>query len=132
MEEPLQNSENSSEQAETKVAPANPQETKKSRKPLTEVALEKLKVAREKAAIANRAKKEERLRVEKEREEMIQATKDPILVVEQSESDEESLEAPPNVLIVRRKRPKPKVPEKSPQQVEKERLHSLHYHRMFG
>ena len=57
----------------------------------------------------------------------MQATYDPILVVEQSDSDPEQLEAPPNVIVVRRKRQK-QQPEKTAQEMEADRA----YARMFG
>ena len=79
-----------------------------------------MKVAREKAAESKRRKKQERQAV-------LQATYDPILVVEQSDSDPEQLEAPPNVIVVRRKRAKPQ-PEKSAEQLQQDVM----YARMFG
>ena len=91
----------------------------KKRKPLSTDALEKLKVARVKAAEANRRKKQER-------QAAMQATYDPVVVVEQSDSDEQ-LEGPPNVIFVRRKRAKPQ-PEKTAEQMQADRL----YQRMFG
>ena len=87
----------------------------KKRKPLSSEALEKLK-----AAQANRRKKQER-------QAAMQATYDPILVVEQSDSDPEQLEAPPGVIVVRRKRTKPQ-PEKSAEQLQQDIL----FARMFG
>jgi len=92
----------------------------KKRKPLSTEALEKLKAARVKAAEANRRKKQER-------QAAMQATYDPILVVEQSDSDPEQLEAPPGVIVVRRKRAKPQ-PEKSAEQMQQDKM----YQRMFG
>ena len=92
----------------------------KKRKALSTDALDKLKTARVKAAEANRRKKQER-------QAAMQATYDPILVVEQSDSDPEQLEAPPNVIVVRRKRAKPQ-PEKSAEQIQQDIL----YARMFG
>jgi len=93
----------------------------KKRKPLSTEALEKLKVAREKAAESKRRKKQER-------QAAIQATYDPILVVEQSDSDPEQLEGGgPGVIFVRRKRTKPQ-PEKSAEQIQQDIL----YARMFG
>ena len=100
---------------------------KRIRKPLSEAALEKLKVARERAAEANRAKKQAREREKEERQEEIQRSKDPIVMVEQSESDPEDLYAPPGVIVVRRKRPK-SVPEVSQAQIEADRA----YARMFN
>ena len=92
----------------------------KKRKPLSTDALEKLKAARVKAAEANRKKKQER-------QASMQATYDPVVVVEQSDSDPEQLEAPPNVIVVRRKRAKPQ-PEKSAEQLQQDVM----YARMFG
>jgi hypothetical protein len=106
---------------------APPEVTPKKRKTLSPEALEKLKIARERAAETNRAKKQERLKAKQEREEEIRATRDPIVVVEQSESDEE-LTGPPGVIFVRRRRPKPQVPEKSPAEIELEKA----YQKMFG
>ena len=48
----------------------------------------------------------------------------PIVIVEQSESDEEQLEGPPGVVFVRRRRPKPKAPEKSPDELRMDALYS--------
>ena len=92
----------------------------KKRKPLSTDALDKLKTARVKAAEANRRKKQER-------QAAMQATYNPILVVEQSDSDPEQLEGPPGVVFVRRKRAKPQ-PEKSAEQMQQDIL----YARMFG
>ena len=64
---------------------------------------------------------------QKEREEEVKASYDPIVMVEQSDSDPEDLEAPPGVIIVRRKRRKP-TPEYSQTQIEADRA----YARMFG
>ena len=92
----------------------------KKRKPLSTEALEKLKTARELAAAANRKKKQERQAV-------LQATYNPVVVVEQSDSDPEQLEGPPGVVFVRRKRAKPQ-PEKSAEQLQQDVM----YARMFG
>ena len=66
------------------------------KKPLSKDRLEKLKKARERAS-----------QVAKERRER-KATPfdDPVIVVEQDESDEDSYEAPPGIIFVRRKRVK--------------------------
>jgi hypothetical protein len=66
------------------------------KKPLSKDRLEKLKRARERAS-----------QVAKERRER-KATPfdDPVIVVEQDESDEDSYEAPPGIIFVRRKRVK--------------------------
>tara|TARA_R100000278_G_scaffold10037_1_gene11787 strand:+ start:631 stop:882 length:252 start_codon:yes stop_codon:yes gene_type:complete len=73
---------------------------KKVRKPLSDEALEKLKMARERAAESKRLKKQEKL--EKSR------AMDPIVVVEQSSDDSDELEGPPGVIFVRRRRNKSK------------------------
>ena len=99
--------------------PTEPTPPKK-RKPLSTEALEKLKAARELAAAANRKKKQERQAV-------LQATYNPVVVVEQSDSDPEQLEGPPGVVFVRRKRAKPQ-PEKSAEQLQPDVM----YARMFG
>ena len=57
----------------------------------------------------------------------MQASYDPVVVVEQSDSDPEQLEGPPGVVFVRRKRARPQ-PERSAEQVEQDRM----YARMFG
>jgi hypothetical protein len=66
------------------------------KKPLSKDRLEKLKRARERAS-----------QVAKERRER-KATPfdDPVIVVEQDESDEDTFEAPPGIIFVRRKRVK--------------------------
>ena len=115
----------STESIDETVTPPEP--PKKQRKPLSQEALEKLKVARVKAAESNRSKKEAREKERKEREEEVKASYDPIVMVEQSDSDPEDLEAPPGVIIVRRKRRKP-TPEYSQTQIEADRA----YARMFG
>ena len=111
--------------SESTAEPAAP--VKKIRKPLSAEALDKLKVAREKAAESNRAKKMARVKAEEDRQEEVRATKDPIVVVEQSDTDSEDLYAPPGVIIVKRKRPKP-APEVSQSQIDADRA----YARMFG
>ena len=127
MEETLENSTDSITPEVLSVAP----ETKKVRKPLSEQALEKLKIAREKAAESNRAKKVERDLKKKQDDELLQQTlqqtRDPIVVVEQSDSDPDELTGPPGVIFVRRKRPKSE-PVKSNEQIAQEAA----YLRMFG
>ena len=129
MDNSLENSINS-EATEATPEPTPPPEPplKKSRKPMSSEALQKLSLARERAAEVNKAKKQERVRLKQEREEELRATKDPILVVEQSDSDPEQLEAPPGVILVRRKRPKPVVQEKTAAQMQFEKS----YINMFG
>ena len=123
MEETLENSTDSITPEVLSVAP----ETKKVRKPLSEQALEKLKIARGKAAESNRAKKIERDLKKKQDDELLQQTRDPIVVVEQSDSDPDELTGPPGVIFVRRKRPKSE-PVKSNEQIAQEAA----YLRMFG
>jgi len=121
------------------IAPETPPETpppevapeatpKKTRKPLSEDALQKLKVAREKAAEANRAKKLQREKDKEAREKELEVAKSPLVLVEQSESDEEDLIAPPGVIVVRRRRQKPKEPEKTEAEMHMDKL----YMSMFG
>jgi hypothetical protein len=66
------------------------------KKPLSKDRLEKLKKARERASQVAKEKRERK------------ATPfdDPVIVVEQDESDEDSYEAPPGIIFVRRKRVK--------------------------
>jgi hypothetical protein len=73
-----------------------PEATPPTKKPLSIDRLEKLKRARERAS-----------QVAKERRER-KATPfdDPVIVVEQDESDEDTFEAPPGIIFVRRKRVK--------------------------
>ena len=122
MDEALENSNESTIETEP---------VKKVRKPLSDQALEKLKIAREKAAESNRAKKVERDLKKKQDDELLQQTlqqtRDPIVVVEQSDSDSDDLTGPPGVIFVRRKRPKSE-PVKSNEQIAQEAA----YLRMFG
>lgn len=108
----------------------------KVRKPMSDEALAKLAKARERAAEVNRQKKEERLRAKvaaldppKEEAQRVQQKPpmDPgvVLVVEQSESDDDNFEGPPGVVFVRRKRQK--APERTPHERHMDDL----YHRMF-
>ena len=94
---------------------------------MSDEALAKLAVAREKAAVVNRQRKEDRLKAKVKAMEPPQELPpmDPIVVVEQSDSDEEQLEGPPGVLFVRRKRKKP--PQKTADDLYKDQL----YDRMF-
>ena len=113
---------------ETPPPEVPPEATPKKRKSLSPEALEKLKVAREKAAEANRAKKLQREKAAEAREEELQRAKSPLVLVEQSESDEEDLIAPPGVIVVRRRRQKPKEPEKTEAELYMDKL----YTSMFG
>lgn len=119
-------------ESEISTEPDVPPKVEPKKRVLSEAALGKLRIARESAARANRAKKEARDAAKKEledqkkqREEEIQRSKDPIVIVDQSESDEETLTGPPGVIIVRRKRAKPK---KTEADLEMDK----HYYRMFG
>lgn len=119
MDETLENS------TESITPEPEPEPPVKVRKPLSADALEKLKVARERAAESNRAKKIERQKAREARQEEIRRTHDPIVVVEQSESDPEDLEGPPGVIFVRRRRAKPV-------KTNEELAADLAYQRMFG
>ena len=109
------------------------QPAKKSK--LSEDRLAKLSKARERAAEVNRRRKEDRLRAKVAALDAPPKVKqdqpppmDPVVVVEQSDSDPEQLEGPPGVLFVRRKRPKPLPPEKTPEDLHMDRM----YKNMFG
>ena len=73
-----------------------PEATPPTKKPLSIDRLQKLKKARERASQVAKEKRERK------------ATPfdDPVIVVEQDESDEDSYEAPPGIIFVRRKRVK--------------------------
>ena len=73
-------------------------EVPKVKKPLSEDRLNKLKKARERASEVARQRRQAKA----------PSRDDPIVVVEQSESDDD-LEGPPGVIFVRRKRSKPKI-----------------------
>ena len=89
-----------SEQPEVTETP----EPEPQKKPLSEKRLAALAKARERASAAAKERREKK---EKPRRDY---TDDPIVVVEQSESDSEDLEGPPGVLFVRRKRTKKPTP----------------------
>ena len=103
------------------------------RKPLSENRLAQLAKARERAAEVKRERKEQKLRdkvavldqpvASQKKEEM--AAMNPVLIVEQSESDDDSFEGPPGVLFVKRRRQK--KPERSREEVQMD----FAYHRMF-
>ncbi len=104
--------------------------TKKSK--LSEDRLAKLSKARVRAAEVNKQRKEDRLRAKvaaldapKVKQE---PAMDPVVVVEQSDSDPEQLEGPPGVLFVRRSRKKLPTPEKTPEQMHLDKM----YRDMFG
>jgi len=102
------------------------------RKPLSENRLAQLAKARERAAEVKRERKEQKLRdkvavldqpVASQKKEM--GPMNPVLIVEQSESDDDSFEGPPGVLFVKRRRQK--KPERSREEVQMD----FAYHRMF-
>ena len=66
------------------------------KKPLSKDRLEKLKKARERASQVAKDKRDRKNK----------AFDDPVIVVEQDESDEDTFEAPPGIIFVRRKRVK--------------------------
>ena len=104
---------------------------------LDEKRLSQLANARKRAAEVNKEKAQQRLRdkvaqmdapiTPPQSEIVTPHHEQPIVIVEQSESDEERLEGPPGVVFVRRRRPKPKVPEKSADEMRMDAL----YARMF-
>ena len=95
------------------------------KKKLSERRLESLAKARERASQVAKERRESKIRAKAAELDTAESTPDfsddPVVVVEQSESDEEKLEGPPGVVFVRRKRAKPKVNE----------MDHLYY-RMFG
>ena len=102
------------------------------RKPLSENRLAQLAKARERAAEVKRERKDQKLRdkvavldqpVASQKKEM--GPMNPVLIVEQSESDDDSFEGPPGVLFVKRRRQK--KPERSREEVQMD----FAYHRMF-
>ena len=90
------------------VSPSIPVEETEARPPkkkkLSEDRLTKLAKARARASEVAKEKRERKTR----------ASDDPIVVVEQDESDEDVFEAPPGVLFVRRKRAKKPEPPAAP------------------
>ena len=111
---------------EPEVTPLTPEPTPEpeapppKKKKLSEDRLAKLSRARERASQVAKEKRERKAR----------PSDDPIVVVEQDESDEDVFEAPPGVLFVRRKRakkpePPPATPSISPEM-------QLLYASMFG
>ena len=96
-----------------------PEATPPTKKPLSKDRLEKLKRARERAS-----------QVAKERRER-KATpfEDPVVVVEQDESDQDTFEGPPGIIFVRRKRAK--KPEAIPEPSISPEMQML-YASMFG
>ena len=74
----------------------------KPKKVLSEDRLQKLARARERASQVAREKRDRKKQMPVEST----ASGDPVVVVEQSESDEDQLEGPPGIIFVRRKRSK--------------------------
>ena len=103
---------------------------------LDEKRLAQLASARKRAAVVHKEKAQQRLRdkvaamdasITPPQSEVVTPPphhEQPIVIVEQSESDEEQLEGPPGVVFVRRRRPKPKVPEKSADELRMDALYS--------
>eukprot|EP00966_Prymnesium_polylepis_P252586 5839538-Prymnesium_polylepis.2 len=85
------------DQAESILEPVEAPESQPVKTPLSEDRLNKLKKARERASEVARQKREAKT----------PSRDDPIVVVENSDSDE--LEGPPGVIFVRRKSSKPKA-----------------------
>ena len=83
--------------------PEAPPPTPKKKK-LSEDRLAKLRKARERASQVAREKRERKAK----------PFDDPVVVVEQDESDEDSFEAPPGIIFVRRKRAKKPEPVQEP------------------
>ena len=117
-------------------------EQKNPKKIVNEKRLAQLAKARTRAAEVNRERAQQRLRDKVAKMDGLpsdlqtspraqpkdsSSNEQPLVVVEQSESDEDRFEAP-GVVFVRRKRPKPKVLEKTAEEVEMDRM----YLRMFG
>ena len=82
-------------QVEEPEAPPAPKKKK-----LSEDRLAKLRKARERASQVAREKRERKNR----------AFDEPVVVVEQDESDSDTFESPPGIIFVRRKRAKPEPP----------------------
>ena len=78
----------------------------KPKKVLSEDRLQKLARARERASQVAREKRDRKKQMPVEST----ASGDPVVVVEQSESDEDQLEGPPGIIFVRRKRSKKAAP----------------------
>ena len=89
-----------SEAPTTPEPPPPPPEAPPKKKKLSEDRLTKLAKARERASQVAKEKRERKMR----------PSDDPIVVVEQDESDKDVFEAPPGVLCVRRKRAKKPEP----------------------
>ena len=108
-----------SEAPTTPEPPPEPEAPPPKKKKLSEDRLAKLSRARARASEVAKEKRERKMR----------PSDDPIVVVEQDESDEDQFEGPPGILFVRRKRAKkpdpPSVPTISPEM-------QLLYASMFG
>ena len=89
-----------SEAPTTPEPPPEPEAPPPKKKKLSEDRLAKLSRARARASEVAKEKRERKMR----------PSDDPIVVVEQDESDEDVFEAPPGVLFVRRKRAKKPEP----------------------
>jgi len=111
---PIDNPETTSE-PQTPEAPPPPKKKK-----LSEDRLTKLAKARERASQVAKEKRERKAR----------PSDDPIVVVEQDESDEDQFEGPPGVLFVRRKRVKKPEPLPAANSISPEM--QLLYASMFG
>ena len=74
------------------------------KKPLSIDRLQKLKKARERASQVAKEKRERK----------VTPFEDPVVVVEQDESDEDTFESPPGIIFVRRKRAKKPEPVQEP------------------
>jgi len=92
------------ETPEITSTPEPPPEVAPPKKKLSKDRLEKLAKARERASQVAKEKRERKTK----------PLDDPIVVVEQDESDEDTFEAPPGVLFVRRKRSKKPEPPPAP------------------
>ena len=93
-----------SEAPTTPEPPPEPEAPPPKKKKLSEDRLAKLSRARARASEVAKEKRERKMR----------PSDDPIVVVEQDESDEDVFEAPPGVLFVRRKRAKKPEPPATP------------------
>ena len=83
---------------------AEPVVQEKAKKPLSEDRLKKLEKARARASEVAKEKRERKNQMP------VESSGDPVVVVEQSESDEDQFEGPPGIIFVRRKRSKKAAP----------------------
>ena len=111
------------EQPPVKASPPTtveePETTPPTKKPLSIDRLQKLKKARERASQVAKEKRERKAK----------PFEDPVVVVEQDESDEDTFESPPGIIFVRRKRAK--KPEAIPEPSISPEMQML-YASMFG